>query len=219
MPVNHTIQPGDSISSLADQYGHFVQTIWDHPDNAELKELRQDMDILLPGDVVVIPDKVPKDETKADAQRHRFKRKGVPAVFRMQVFSMDKPRANEYYRFIVDGQTRNGQTDSNGVLEQPVPPTAREGILIFDSDETRMRVLFGHLNPVDDLSGVQQRLRNLGYYRGAEDGQSSEALTAAISAFQSQVGLPPSGELDQATKDRLEEVHDSKGDIPHEAKT
>lgn len=214
MPIQHTIRQGDSITSLAEKYGHFVETIWDHPDNAQLKELRQDMDILMPGDVVVIPDKRLKEVKKPDKKKHVFKRRGVPAIFRMQVFTMDQPRANEAYRLNIDGRTLEGTTDDQGVLEQHVPTGAREGVLIFDSDGTRMILQFGHLNPIDDLSGVQQRLKNLGIYFGPEDGQESPALTSAIQAFQSRMDLEPTGELDQPTRDKLEELHDSKGDIP-----
>ena len=64
MPTKHSIKSGDSVSSLAQSYGLFEQTIWQHSDNATLKALRPNMNILAPGDEVVIPDLEAKKESK-----------------------------------------------------------------------------------------------------------------------------------------------------------
>jgi N-acetylmuramoyl-L-alanine amidase len=213
MAISHTVQPGDSITSLADEHGHFVDTIWNDAANAELKRRRQDMDILMPGDVVVIPDRRLKEVTKADKQTHRFKRKGVPALFRMQVFDDDAPRRQQHYRFVVDGRIIEGTTDAEGVVEQRVPPGAREGELIFP-DGVHLQVLFGHLDPPGELAGIQQRLNNLGFNAGTEDGGTSPATASALSAFQERVGLPVTGRADQATKDKLVALHDRVALLP-----
>ena len=79
MRIRHTIRPGDTIVKLAEQYGFLPETIWDHPDNAELKALRKRMNILENGDVVVIPDLRERVENKKTTKRHRFRVKGIPA--------------------------------------------------------------------------------------------------------------------------------------------
>ena len=214
MPTPHTIRQGESITSLAERYGHFVETIWNHADNADLRQRRTDMDILMPGDVVVIPDKRLKEVSKSDKQKHVFRRRGVPAKFRMQLFDFDTPRANQDYTLSIDGKLRNGTTDDQGVLEEHVPTGAREGILIIGEDNFRIKVLFGELNPVDDITGVKQRLRNLGYDPGPIDESESPVFKSTLAAFQRRVELEPTGELDDPTRSKLKDLHESQGDLP-----
>lgn len=216
MPIRHTVQQGESIVSLADRYGHFADTIWNHGDNAALKEKRGDMSILAPGDVVVIPDKRKKEVSKADKEHHRFKRKGVPAVFRVQVFDVEEPRANQEYRLVVDGKVYTGTTDAEGVLEQFVDPMARSARLVIGAEEQEYLFDLGHLNPIEELSGVQQRLNNLGYDCSEANGQMGERTAAALRAFQGRYGLKVTGEADQATRDKLVELNDDVHEIPEQ---
>src|SRR5262245_51728275 len=56
MSRTHTIQTGECISSVAYRYGFFPSTIWDHPENAELKRLRRDPNVLYADDAVHVPE-------------------------------------------------------------------------------------------------------------------------------------------------------------------
>jgi N-acetylmuramoyl-L-alanine amidase len=84
MPINHTVSQGDSVISLSEVHGLFAVTIWNDQGNAGLRQKRTDMNVLMPGDVVVIPDKRPRLEKRPTGQTHRFRRKGIPAIFRFQ---------------------------------------------------------------------------------------------------------------------------------------
>lgn len=42
MPFQHQVGPGDCIVSIAYDNGFHPDTLWDHPENAELKALRHD---------------------------------------------------------------------------------------------------------------------------------------------------------------------------------
>ncbi len=208
MPIQHTIEQGETTISLSEANGLFAPTIWDHPDNAALKQKRKDMNVLLPGDVLVIPDKRLKEVTKPPEKRHRFKRKGIPAVFRLQMFTVDKPRANQKYRLEVDGAICRGQTDGNGILEEFVPPAASQGRLIMEADGAEFLLAFGHMDPIDSIAGVQKRLGNLGLYGGDFHGELDEMTRAALRDFQARYQLPITGDADSATQNKLGEVQD-----------
>ena len=71
MPRTHIIRPGDSLANIAFDAGLLVEMIWDHPDNAALCAKRSDMNMLAPGDPLVIPDKRRQDLPADTEQRHR----------------------------------------------------------------------------------------------------------------------------------------------------
>lgn len=76
---------GDCISSLAYEHGLFWRTVWEHPDNSELKRTRKIPFQLLPGDCVIIPPLRTRQEACASEQRHRFLKKGVPAIVKIKI--------------------------------------------------------------------------------------------------------------------------------------
>ena len=95
MTIEHEVHQGDCISSISYEYGFIWETIWNHPNNAQLKKARKDPNLLAPGDLVFIPDKTLKDERRATGQMHRFQLKSVPAKLRIQPFKGEEPRANQ----------------------------------------------------------------------------------------------------------------------------
>ena len=150
MPKKVIARQGDSIPSLAHQNGHFWETVWNDAGNADLKEKRPSPNQLAPGDVVEIPDLRRKDESGATEQRHRFKRKGVPSILRLQLKTLGDPRPNEKYVLELDGELIEGTTDGDGKLEQPIPPDCKGGRLLLSSlarHEHRNAVeAYGHRN-------------------------------------------------------------------------
>ncbi len=221
MPEDYEVQSGDCMSSIAYGHGFFWETLWNLPENAGLKEKRQDPNVLMDGDIVRIPDLTIKQQPGATNQRHRFKLKGVPETFSMKLLDRDhKPRANLAYTIVIDGDTRQGTTDGNGVLKQSIPPDAKLGKLIVPSlpgpdgkpvpgkpPTQTIKLQLGTLDPVSEPSGVQARLTNLGFYKDPTDGNVDDALKKAISGFQAKQGLPVTGTADDATKAKLKDAH------------
>ena len=207
MPVAYEVQQGDSIAKIAFQYGFHPDTIWNHPDNAALKLERKDPYVLLPGDVVVIPDKRIVQYGRATDQRHRFQRKAVPEILRVQVWSLGEPARNRGYLIDLDGHVERGTTDGSGMLIHPVPPNLERAQVTLDSGEEFLLEI-GHLDPIDTIVGVKKRLKNIGFYRDPNppDGTMNDELIEALEKFQADQGLPVTGELDAATKQKLKEV-------------
>jgi len=197
------------MASIGLQHGFFWETLWNHPQNAALKELRKDPNVLLAGDAVYIPDKELKQVGGATEKRHRFQRKGVPAKLRLTLMKEDKPRANVPYVLEIDGQVFRGQTDASGLIEHSIPPDAQSGRLILDNGNEIHPLNLGNLDPIDTITGVQARLRNLGLFSGDISGELDGGTAGAISAYQLRKGLPQTGQLDQATKDKLKGDHGS----------
>jgi len=214
MPTNHTIEQGETTIGLSEEFGLFAETIWNDPANTSLKQQRKDMNVLLPGDVLVIPDLRLKEVSKPDAKKHRFKRKGIPAKFRMQVFDGEKPRAKQNYTLDLDGKVVKGTTDGQGVFEQFVPASVQSGCLIIGQDRYTIEIDFGHLDPLNDLSGVQQRLNNLGYQCGEASGEMNPETKAALVAFQHRFKLKETGEADDPTLRQLAQTHDQRSKFP-----
>ena len=64
------MKEGECVGSIAFEHGFFPDTLWDHPNNAELKGKRGDPNVLLAGDVVHVPDLRPKEVAVAAGQSH-----------------------------------------------------------------------------------------------------------------------------------------------------
>ncbi len=211
---NRRVEPGDGITSIGFESGFFPDTLWNLAENADLAKKRDEPDALYPGDIVFVPALRPKEVIVAADKRHRFRRLGVPAKFEIQLFRGELPRANEPYRLIVDGHEKPGTTDGNGNLCEWVPPDIREGTLIVGTDRVRYQLQFGYLDPADEITGIQQRLRNLGFDSDDEEGTLGASTQAALRAFQRRFGLKESGEPDPATVRTLKDMHDYVNKFP-----
>jgi N-acetylmuramoyl-L-alanine amidase len=210
----HVVRPGECLTVIARQYGFLdYRTVYEHPDNQDLRKKRPDPNILFPGDVVAIPQRKEKSVSVSTGQSHRF-RVLVPKK-ELQLKLLDdegKPIANEPYVLEVDGEPplEGKQTDGEGVLKERVPLSRGGATLTLRGRELRLR--FGGLNPLrdcpsNDVSGVQGRLQNLGYNPGPVSGVLGERTRIAIAIFQSDEGLEMTGEPDEKTVSKLEEVY------------
>jgi hypothetical protein len=208
---NYIVKQGECISSIARNHGLFWQTLWNHPNNAALKTKRKDPNILYPGDIIYIPGKTEKQESGDTEKRHRFFKKGEPAKIHLQILFNDRPRAKERYVLTIDGQHFSGQTDTQGRIKQPIPPNAKEGKLIVGEDEeqTEYVLQLGNMDPIDEITGTQGRLNNLGFTCGEVNGIFGPETKAALARFQEDYGLPVTGQIDPVTQAKLQQVHGS----------
>jgi len=206
----HTVQAGECALSIATANGLFWETLWNHPANAKLRELREDPFQLVEGDKVQVPDIQERTLRATTGNRHVIRLKGIPASVQVQVFAAGtEPMADVPFTLEVGGKTVKGRTTAEGVVQAFVPPDATEGHLdVGEGDDMiSLEIAIGHLDPPSETRGLQGRLANLGFYGGELDGKASDELTEAIRAFQMANGVDPTGEADAATLAALDEQH------------
>src|SRR4051794_312184 len=163
MPLSHTVKPGESVALLADRYGFAPDTIWNHGANKTLRSKRSNMNALVPGDSVAIPDKTQDSHDCATDARHRFQLKGVPMLFKLQLVAPEGPRANKPYMLTVDGREFRGNTDKDGGIKRYIPNSAQQGTLVVGDEEVSVQLDFGYLEAIESPQGVRKRLRNMGF--------------------------------------------------------
>jgi peptidoglycan hydrolase-like protein with peptidoglycan-binding domain len=110
----------------------------------------------------------------------------------------------------MDGAVLEGTTTDAEGIERSISPLARSGTLTVDGHVWTLQL--AALNPVDNtadhgVSGIQARLLNLGYDVGEVDGVAGPKTRAAIRAFQQEHRLALSGDLNQATRDKVVAIH------------
>jgi N-acetylmuramoyl-L-alanine amidase len=210
MPIRYEVKAGDCISSIGFEHGFLPDTIWNYPDNEELKKLRQDPNVLLPGDIIIIPNLRLKEVSEPTNMVHKFYRKAVPEKLRLQFKLNDLPRANEPYTVEIDQKIvmTDKKTDSEGRIECSIPPNAREILVIFNNGQEVYKVYAGLLNPIDEISGVQARLKNLGFYAGPIDNKLSPEFEEAIRSYQTANNLgTQDGILNDETRTSLKQAY------------
>jgi hypothetical protein len=176
MAENYTVRQGDHLSKIAKQYGFSdYHTIWDHPNNADLKQSRQNPNVLYPGDNLYVPDRELRTESRGTDQKHKFKAKKPNLKLRLVLEDMyEKPIAGAKCLLTLGGDSKQITTDGSGRIEQPIPADVHEGSLVIQDDQTpfndvQIPILVGNLDPVDQISGQIARLNNLGYFAGDPD--------------------------------------------------
>ncbi|MHB1011540.1 MAG: peptidoglycan-binding domain-containing protein [Desulfobacteria bacterium] len=208
---DYVVAAGECMESIASKTGHSWKYLWNLADNAEVKTIRKNPNVLLAGDRLVVPP-IRAGEVPVPAEQcHRFRRKGVPSRLRIQVMQAAKPRADEPYSLILDGNTVEGKTDAEGWVDVPIPPGAQGGELIVGAGSTgglTIPLQLGGMDPVTETIGIQKRLANLGY-SCEETGELDDQTRAAIAEFQTQSDLEATGEPDGAFRDRLVQEHGS----------
>jgi hypothetical protein len=209
---NYVVREGDCMQSIAAAHGWLWESLWDLPENRALRDARQDPNCLLPGDRVHVPEPRPRTESGATEQKHTFRRKGLPAMLRLQFQDEGEALANQPFVFRSElTEPYEGTTDGDGVAEVPIPTGARRGTLEVGQGDAKkvVEVDLGHLDPHDSVSGVQARLNNLGYGAGEVDGELNGRTERALRQFQSRQGLEITGRPDDETCDKLRELNGS----------
>ena len=225
MSVSHVVAQGEFLSLIAARFGfRDHRVIWDHPDNAALKKLRKNPNVLFPGDVVAIPDRTEGRVAAATGRFNVFAATDDDAL--LNVAFQDAGAVALAAR---DGERTVAGTNARGtfLVDGPsplTPPTDAEGAirLVFTrvfagatmpsevivrlfaaptGPEVSFRLIVGGLDPIDTPSGQRARLNNLGYFAGYGV-QDQRQLEWAVEEFQADEGLADRGLTGILARDR-----------------
>jgi N-acetylmuramoyl-L-alanine amidase len=212
----YTVAQGDCLSSISKKFGFSDwRTIYNHASNAEFRRLRPNPNLIYPGDQVFIPDSDTKTEPAATDAWHDFKVEGQKTFVRVRMLDGDMTTlSGKKYRMEYDGKCIEGTLSDSGLVEEEVAADCADAklTLFLDDDTSRPGVLWdvrlGHLDPVDKPTGIQARLRNLGFNPGPIDGIIGPLTQAAIRGFQYRFGLAVDGIAGPITQAKLKEAHE-----------
>ncbi len=210
----YLVREGDCLASIAFRFGVAPSEIWDHPDNAELRQRRADSAIMQPGDRLVVPEPAARPSfAVSPGGSHTFRARVPRHQTKLRLLHGSEPRRNKRCTVLVDGHTHALTTNGDGELVIPLRPTSRVArVTVHDQvgdvpfDDT-FEVFLGGLDPLESISGVQARLKNLGYWPGPVDGDHGPRTRRALADFQRARGLEVTGEADEATRSGLRDAH------------
>ena len=215
MSIDHIVRQGEHLAQIAEKYGyHDYKAIWDHPNNARLKKLRENPNVLLPGDVVHVPDKRQKQEQVATGQLRRVKLHGGKLKLRLALKDFgNEPIKNTKCKITINGVDTPLTTDGNGHIEMPISPSVTSATLTFTDPtvpfDLTVPIRIGHLDPVTEISGQRARLSNLGYITRPAEEVDEVFFAHVVQEFQCDSGLPVTGVCDAATQAKLKALHGS----------
>lgn len=229
MGTYHEVAQGEYLSKIARHFGFSdYRTIWDAPENKELKDKRKNPNILFPGDRLFIPDRETKEESRATEKRHTFKVQGQKLMVRIALHGLrDRPLSGHETTFTVETDSKDLTTQADGIVEREIAPDADNGRLIDHGpppQPNQVRIdreipfRIGRLDPVKEVSGQIARLNNLGYNAGdipdrpftdkeADDIRASTRFKSAVEEFQCDFKVQVDGKCGPNTQAKLKEVH------------
>jgi N-acetylmuramoyl-L-alanine amidase len=215
MPI-HIVEQGEYFSSIAQKYGFTLgRTIYEHEQNAELRQRRPNPNILCPGDEVFVPEKTDAPKTVPTGKTHKFKLTGDTIGLKVKVAEhFGPPLKGRPYTLKIGDNLLKGNVPDSGIIEHNIPVGLPEVELrVFAAGAKNKESCYhwvlkiGHLDPVDTISGIQARLNNLGFYAGPVDGEDNPTTRTAVRQFQRAHKLLVDEVAGPKTQQKLKEVY------------
>jgi type VI secretion system secreted protein VgrG len=149
---------------------------------------------------------------KKDEESESEETKKKPLELKLTDYDLE-PYADKHYEVFAGGEKLEGTTTIDGELKVEVPEATTTALVklwidLYPEGRTRQYTIeLGSLAPAKSPRGAKERLKNLGYYSGPIDDELGPGGVAAVEWFQRDHELEPTGELDDKTVSKLEEVH------------
>ena len=124
------------------------------------------------------------------------------------------PTEGTNYLLSAGPQTVSGTTGSDGLIEHEIPSDLAEAMLEIrikisrtHTVSQRFSLKLGQLDPVEETTGIQARLNNLGFDCGPINGELNSETQAAIRQFQKWARLSQDGLPGPETVEKLKSAH------------
>jgi hypothetical protein len=193
----YVIRQGDYLAKLAYKFGFDADKVWNDPANAQLRQrgqLSQDPNMLYPTDMLYIPYPIvpPVMQSLTTGTTNTFT--SDPPTVPVTIQFSDSVLASQAYTVQELEELSGLTTDANGTATFSVPVTLEAVTISFTDSGELFSYNLGCLDPIDKLSGIYQRLQNLGFIDVDIDfdGSNLELIRTALRAFSAtQPGAPP----------------------------
>jgi hypothetical protein len=194
----YIIKQGDYLALLAYTFGFDAETVWNDSANADLQRVRSDPNVLWATDIVQIPDQTgapPPPLNVTTGTTNTFVT-DIPSPTLTLRFT--DPRCASQACTVQELPELTGlTTDSNGVVSFPVAVTQQTVTVQFTDGGMTFPFQVGYMDPINTLSGIFQRLQNLGFIdvNAPFSPPNLDLMRTALRAFRgAQPGatLPPS---------------------------
>lgn len=196
----HVAKDGDCYLSLAANYHVNPLAIWRGSRNKDLFLKRENPNVLNPGDQVHIPEAVHDGGTVQTQTCHTYRIMELSAELRLRVdlSEVTSAPAVKYDVTLESGESYFGSARTGGPNRPTtfrIPPRAKGGRLkIFldaeaPEDAISLEIGVGHLCPVQETRGLQERLNNLGYDVGRIDGERGPKTRTCIDLFREEFNV------------------------------
>jgi N-acetylmuramoyl-L-alanine amidase len=213
----HVVQEGETLPAIAKRFGfQSHKPIFDHPANAELKKRRPNPNVLNPGDVVFVPERESRVESRPTDQRHRFRLEREELILRIKVLDLNEDEIERLAFFRSDAGADIIPRKANA-YETDIQPDTRAGELRITREtpperDIQLTLDIGGLDPREEPHGQQDRLNNLGYFAGfSRKSIGGDQFRWAVEEFQcdhrKSDGLKVTGACDSRTQQALQRRH------------
>jgi hypothetical protein len=215
----HVVQQAEWVSKIAVQYGitDWLR-VWNHPNNSNLRQKRKEPNVIYQGDLLFIPEFELREEDCPTDNKYCFTLMTRKKKLKIVLTDWeDKPRKEITCVLEINNHSSGtpAKTDAQGKLEFEIPEEVSVARLLVGENRSEVyEVRVGHLDPIDEVSGYQQRLSNLGYPLGETDGIEGPLTKSAVRSFQDYENfiagtevLKVDGIMGPKTKARLQRRH------------
>lgn len=208
--VARVVRKGEHLDGIAYRHGVSAEEVWSSDKNRGLREKRSGGHILLAGDALELPDRKHPAPAELSVGAENIIVANVPKVkVEMVLNGPTGPVSGEPWHVEARGEDAKGSTGGDGKVSFELRVTTSYATLVLEGLGQRRHVEVGGLDPVEAMSGVAHRLRNLGFDPGEVSSSLTPELSRAITAFQETRHMAPTGHPDADTLAALEAAHGS----------
>jgi hypothetical protein len=175
----YVIRQGDFLLKVAHKFGFDADTIWNDAKNDALRQVRPNPNILLPGDVLYIPDqanRTPALKPLVTGTTNTFT-SHTPTLSLTCKFIGAEAATYASKAFTVQelADLVGLQTDDQGVATFPIPVTLTRATITFIETGECVELGIAAMDPINSLEGIFKRLQNLGHIPREVDGVPVES--------------------------------------------